>query len=145
MDAGLSAQRAYPSFNSAQPIKSPRCEGERIRSSCKNIPPLRWLRYLRKKPKAAWKLCCAKGLVGCCRRQRLAEEVRSLILALRGELANMREQMDARLTHVEAKLEKHDDHFNTMLASQKTILEKLEKQERTPALHHRPLRKGDPP
>ena len=43
VDTGLSAQRAYPSFNSAQPIKSPRCEGERIRSSCKNIPPLRWL------------------------------------------------------------------------------------------------------
>ena len=40
--------------------------------------------------------------------ERLSEEVRSLILALRGELANMREQMDARLTHVEAKLEKQE-------------------------------------
>ena len=40
--------------------------------------------------------------------------------------------MDARLTHVEAKLEQHDGHFNTMLAGQKTILEKLEKQEQSP-------------
>ena len=61
--------------------------------------------------------------------ERLAEEVRSLILALRGELANMREQMDARLAHVEAYLENHDDYFNKTLAGQKTMLEKLEKQE----------------
>ena len=41
---GLSAQRAYPSFNSAQPIKSPRCEGKGYARHGTNILPLRWLR-----------------------------------------------------------------------------------------------------
>lgn len=47
-------------------------------------------------------------------------------------MQSLRAEMNGRLTRIEAKLEQHDGRFNKILDGQKTILEKLEKQEGNP-------------
>ena len=64
--------------------------------------------------------------------ERLSEEVRSLLMALRGELANMHEEMNARLTHIESRLDTHDGRLSEILANQQTMPETLEKREQNP-------------
>ena len=63
------------------------------------------------------------------------ERIDSRLLRIEARL----EKHDDRLLRIEARLEKHDGRFdkhdgrfNQILAGQKTILEKLEKQERNP-------------